>query len=112
MKTHVAIASLVAGIAVFSVQDLILKLLSDRYPLSEAMVLRSIAAIPCLLVLVRLLDGGFGEKIARYYGDSDMRVLNYGVRKEFADRYAIGELLEKNRLTDAQIVEDIRFLLH
>lgn len=58
------------------------------------------------------LDGGFGEKIARYYGDSDMRVLNYGVRKEFADRYAIGELLEKNRLTDAQIVEDIRFLLH
>ncbi|MBS1439945.1 1-deoxy-D-xylulose-5-phosphate synthase [Alistipes indistinctus] len=59
-----------------------------------------------------VLDGGFGEKIARYYGDSDMRVLNYGVRKEFADRYAIGELLEKNRLTDAQIVEDIRFLLH
>ena len=58
------------------------------------------------------LDGGFGEKIARYYGDSDMRVLNYGVRKEFADRYAVGELLEKNRLTDAQIVEDIRFLLH
>lgn len=59
-----------------------------------------------------VLDGGFGEKIARYYGGSDMRVLNYGVRKEFADRYAIGELLEKNRLTDAQIVEDIRFLLH
>ena len=42
-----------------------------------------------------VLDGGFGEKIARYYGDSDMRVLNYGVRKEFADRYAVGELLEK-----------------
>ena len=59
-----------------------------------------------------VLDGGFGEKIARYYGDSDMRVLNYGVRKEFADRYAVGELLEKNRLTDAQIEEDIRFLLH
>ena len=59
-----------------------------------------------------VLDGGFGEKIARYYGDSDMRGLNYGVRKEFADRYAVGELLEKNRLTDAQIVEDIRFLLH
>lgn len=27
-----------------------------------------------------VLDGGFGEKIARYYGDSDMRVLNYGVQ--------------------------------
>jgi 1-deoxy-D-xylulose-5-phosphate synthase len=45
-----------------------------------------------------VLDGGFGEKIARYYGDSDMRVLNYGVRKEFADRYAIGELLEKKQV--------------
>ncbi len=54
-----AIACLCAGIAIFSVQDLILKLLSDRYPLSEAMVLRSLAAIPFLLVIVRLFDGGF-----------------------------------------------------
>ena len=29
-----------------------------------------------------VLDGGFGEKIARYYGNSEMRVLNYGLRKE------------------------------
>jgi drug/metabolite transporter (DMT)-like permease len=48
---------LVAGIAVFSVQDLILKLLSDRYPLSEAMVLRSVTAFPLLLVLVHLNGG-------------------------------------------------------
>ena len=60
----VAILCLCAGIAIFSVQDLILKLLSDRYPLSEAMVLRSLAAIPCLLVLVRLLDGGFSGLIS------------------------------------------------
>ncbi|MCW1917988.1 DMT family transporter [Rhodobacter sp. KR11] len=60
MKASVlAILCLCAGIAIFSVQDLILKLLSDRYPLSEAMVLRSLAAIPCLLVLVRVFDGGF-----------------------------------------------------
>lgn len=37
-----------------------------------------------------------------------MKVLNYGVRKEFADRYITEELLKANRLTDVQIVEDIR----
>lgn len=53
------------------------------------------------------LDGGFGEKIARYYGNSQMRVLNYGVRKEFVDRYAVDELMKANRLTDVQMAEDI-----
>ena len=55
-----------------------------------------------------VLDGGFGEKIARYYGASGMKVLNYGIRKEFADRYDAGELLRDNRLTAPQIVEDIK----
>ena len=32
-----------------------------------------------------VLDGGFGEKIARYYGATDMKVLNYGAKKEFVD---------------------------
>ena len=54
-----------------------------------------------------VLDGGFGEKIARYYGSSDMKVLNYGVKKEFIDRYDVEEQLKKNRLTVPQIVEDI-----
>ena len=54
-----------------------------------------------------VLDGGFGEKIARYYGPSDMKVLNYGVKKEFIDCYDVEELLKKNRLTVPQIVEDI-----
>ena len=54
-----------------------------------------------------VLDGGFGEKIARYYGASDMKVLNYGAKKEFVDRYDIQELLRANHLTDEQIVEDI-----
>lgn len=54
-----------------------------------------------------VLDGGFGEKIARYYGNSEMRVLNYGLRKEFADRYEVDELMKANRLTDGQMVEDI-----
>lgn len=43
-----------------------------------------------------VLDGGFGEKIARYYGPSDMKVLNYGVKKEFIDRYDVEEQLKKN----------------
>lgn len=54
-----------------------------------------------------VLDGGFGEKIARYYGDSAMCVLNFGLRKEFADRYVAAELMRANRLTDTQIVKDI-----
>ena len=36
-----------------------------------------------------------------------MRVLNYGLRKEFADRYDLGELLRANRLTGEQIAEDV-----
>lgn len=59
-----------------------------------------------------VLDGGFGEKIARYYGPCDMKVSNYGVRKEFVDRYDISELLAANRLTAPQIIEDIASLLH
>ncbi len=59
-----------------------------------------------------VLDGGFGEKIARYYGPCNMKVSNYGVRKEFVDRYDISELLAANRLTAPQIVEDIASLLH
>lgn len=59
-----------------------------------------------------VLDGGFGEKIARYYGPCDMKVSNYGVRKEFVDRYDVSELLAANRLTAPQIVEEIASLLH
>ena len=54
-----------------------------------------------------VLDGGFGEKIARFYGNSDMKVLNYGLKKEFLDRYDIGKLLTKNRLKVDLIVEDL-----
>lgn len=58
-----------------------------------------------------VLDGGFGEKITRYYGDSEMRVLNYGVRKEFVDRYNVDDLMKANRLTDVQMAEDIANVL-
>lgn len=53
------------------------------------------------------LDGGFGEKITRFYGNSDMKVLNYGAKKEFTDRVSLDELYSRYRLTKEQIVEDI-----
>ena len=57
-----------------------------------------------------ILDGGFGEKIARFYGNSDMRVLTYGLKKEFLDRYSVDKVLADNHLTDKQIVDDIKKL--
>ncbi len=53
------------------------------------------------------IDGGFGERIARFYGTSDMKVLNCGVKKALYDRYDVNALLKDNRLTNEQIVEDI-----
>ena len=54
-----------------------------------------------------ILNGGFGEKIARFYGPSHMKVYNYGLKKEFLDRYDVTEVLKDNRLTVSQILEDI-----
>lgn len=58
-----------------------------------------------------ILDGGFGEKIARFYGDSTMKVLNFGLKKEFLDRYNVTEVLKDNHLTKEQIVEDTARIL-
>lgn len=53
-------------------------------------------------------DGGFGEKIARFYGASDMKVLNFGIKKEFLDRYDVNDVLKDNHLTVEQIVDDVK----
>lgn len=57
------------------------------------------------------LDGGFGEKVASFYGDSDIKVKNYGIKKAFYDKYNVEELLKDNRLTSKQIVEDLKEML-
>lgn len=57
------------------------------------------------------LDGGFGEKIARWYGNSDMKVLCYGAKKEFIDRVPMDELLNRYRLKKELIVEDIKSVI-
>ena len=58
-----------------------------------------------------ILDGGFGEKIARFYGASAVKTLNYGLKKEFLDRYDVDEVLRENHLTAEQIAADVVALL-
>lgn len=53
------------------------------------------------------LDGGFGEKIARFYGNSNMKVLNFGAQKEFTDRVPVEELYKRYHLTPELIADDI-----
>ncbi len=53
------------------------------------------------------IDGGFGEKISRYYGNSDVKVLNYGSKKEFTDRVSPAELYDRYHLTKEHIKSDI-----
>ena len=76
-------------------------------------LLESLKADHSVVVTIEdgILDGGFGEKIARFYGDSDMKVLNYGLKKEFLDRYDVEEVLKDNRLDAEMIAEDVKGLL-
>ena len=55
-----------------------------------------------------MLNGGFGEKITRFYGNSDMKVLNFGSKKEFTDRTPIDELYRRYHLTPELILDDIK----
>jgi len=55
--TRRGILALTLGIAIFSVQDVILKQLSGDYPLYQAMLLRSLAALPFHIAIVWWFDG-------------------------------------------------------
>src|SRR5574344_396814 len=57
-------------------------------------------------------DGGFGERIASYYGTSEMKVMVGGIRKGLYDRDDFKELLSDNRLLDEQIVEDVLLVIN
>ncbi len=54
-----------------------------------------------------ILDGGFGEKIARFYSDTNIKVKNYGIKKAFYDKYNVNELLQENKLTPEQIAKEV-----
>lgn len=73
-------------------------------------MLESLKANHNLVITIEdgMLDGGFGEKISRYYGNSSMRVLNYGGIKEFTDRVPLNELYERYHLTKEQITDDAK----
>ena len=58
-----------------------------------------------------ILEGGFGEKIASFYGTTNMKVKNYGIRKSFPDRYIVDELLKENGITVEQIIADIKEII-
>lgn len=50
-----------------------------------------------------ILDGGFGQKVAAYLGDSPVRVVTLGLKKEFLDRYDAAEVIKANGLTPEQV---------
>ena len=58
-----------------------------------------------------VINGGYGEKISRFYGNSDMKVLNFGGKKEFTDRMPLEKQYERYHLTKELIVEDISKLI-
>lgn len=55
-----------------------------------------------------ILDGGFGQKIASYLGDSNIQVKNYGLQKKFYDRYNPEELLKKEKMDLSSIIDYIK----
>ena len=58
-----------------------------------------------------ILEGGFGEKIASYYGTESMKVKNYRIKKSFPDRYVAEELLKENGITVENITKDIKNII-
>lgn len=76
-------------------------------------LLRSLKADHELVITLEdgILDGGFGEKISRFYGASDVKTRNYGIKKEFLDRYDVDTVMKDNHLTPEQIVEDIKLII-
>ncbi|MCI3955863.1 1-deoxy-D-xylulose-5-phosphate synthase [Lactiplantibacillus plantarum] len=75
----------------------------------DTMTLANLKADHQLVVTVEeaSLSGGFGEKVSRYYGNSAMRVLNFGTAKRFNDRETTNELRHEFKLTPDQIVTAI-----
>ena len=58
-----------------------------------------------------VVEGGWGQRVASFYGPSNMRVKNYGIAKEFHDRYDATELLRENDVSLEQIVSDAKQIL-
>ena len=59
-----------------------------------------------------VLSGGFGEKISRFYSNSDIKVLNFGAKKEFTDRIPLEQLYIRYHLTEELMTKDIEKCLN
>lgn len=53
------------------------------------------------------LVGGFGQRIAGYYGPTGMKVLNYGAAKEITDLEPTESLYRRYRLNPELVAEDV-----
>jgi len=58
-----------------------------------------------------IVEGGFGQTVASFYGPSDMKVKNYGIKKGFPTDFNPEELMKENGISVEQIMEDIKEIL-
>ena len=80
----------------------------------DTVLLESLKADHELVVTLEdgIMEGGFGAKIAQFYGDSSMKVLCRGLQKDFYDRFKTDELLRQMRLTPGQLAADVMAVLN
>ena len=76
----------------------------------DAELLTSLAETHSLILTIEdgVLPGGFGQKVAAFYGDKKgVRVRNYGLPKKFFNRYDPNALARQYHLTAPQIAADV-----
>ena len=76
----------------------------------DADLLTSLAETHSLILTIEdgILPGGFGQKVAAFYGDKKgVRVRNYGLPKKFFNRYDPNALAREYHLTAPQIAADV-----
>lgn len=105
----------------YALAEEVAKELSDKHGITATIVnpkfitgldeelLDSLAVEHQLVVTLEdgVLEGGYGQMVAGYLGDHDLKVQNYGVEKAFHDRYNAQELLAENGISVENIVNNI-----
>ena len=54
-----------------------------------------------------IVDGGFGEKISKFYSDKNIKIYNFGAKREFADKIKLDELMDRYDLTVEKIIKKV-----
>ena len=76
-RLTLGIICVVVGAAVFSVQDAVIKAISGGYPVTEAIAIRAIVALPILSLLVHF-DSGLGKIVSPRFGWLTLRAVIMG----------------------------------